>query len=100
MCRLWATRIKIPGVDIDAGKDCAPAEKHVPTHRPGVLGILGGFGGLFAAKELPGAVLVAGTDGVGTKLKITFLLDKHDTTARTPWPCVNDILVRGRTAFS
>jgi phosphoribosylformylglycinamidine cyclo-ligase len=90
---------KDAGVDIDAGNEAVRLlKKHVrSTHRPGVLGDVGGFGGLFA---LPGnyrePVLVAGTDGVGTKLKIAFLLDKHDTIGQDAVAmCVNDILVQG-----
>lgn len=88
------------GVDIDAGnesvsmiKDCVRA-----TYRPEVLGDLGGFGGLFAlnAKEYKEPVLVSGTDGVGTKLRIAFLLNKHDTIGQDAVAmCVNDILVQG-----
>ena len=89
---------KDSGVDIDAGnesvrliKDCVRA-----TYRPEVLGDLGGFGGLFALKNYDQPVLVSGTDGVGTKLKIAFLLDKHDTIGQDAVAmCVNDILVQG-----
>ncbi|NLM46484.1 MAG: phosphoribosylformylglycinamidine cyclo-ligase [Firmicutes bacterium] len=90
---------KDAGVNIDAGNEAVRLlKKHVrSTHRPGVLGDVGGFGGLFA---LPGnyrePVLVSGTDGVGTKLKIAFLLDKHDTVGQDAVAmCVNDILVQG-----
>ncbi|MDN5344391.1 MAG: phosphoribosylformylglycinamidine cyclo-ligase [Clostridia bacterium] len=88
------------GVDIAAGNRAVDLmREHVRrTHRPGVLGDLGGFGGLFALE--PGRyrqpVLVAGTDGVGTKLKIAFLMDRHDTIGIDAVAmCVNDILVQG-----
>jgi phosphoribosylformylglycinamidine cyclo-ligase len=88
------------GVDIDAGneliKRIGPLVKK--TFRPGVLTGLGGFGGLF---ELPVGqyrepVLVSGTDGVGTKLKVAMMLDKHDTIGiDLVAMCVNDIIVAG-----
>ena len=88
------------GVDIDAGnksvsmiKDCVRA-----TYRSEVLGDLGGFGGLFAlnTKEYKEPVLVSGTDGVGTKLRLAFMLNKHDTIGQDAVAmCVNDILVQG-----
>ena len=88
------------GVDIDAGnysvqliKDSGKA-----TYRPEVLGDLGGFGGLFALNsgKYKEPVLVSGTDGVGTKLKLAFMLDKHDTIGQDAVAmCVNDILVQG-----
>lgn len=88
------------GVDIAAGNRAVELMKeHVRrTFRPGVLGDLGGFGGLFALE--PGCyrqpVLVAGTDGVGTKLKVAFLMDRHDTVGIDAVAmCVNDILVQG-----
>ena len=68
------------------------------THGPEVLGKIGGFGGLFAPNfsGLREAVLVASVDGVGTKLKIAFALDKHDTVgADLVNHCVNDIAVLG-----
>ncbi len=88
------------GVDIDAGneliKRIGPMVKK--TFRPGVLTGLGGFGGLF---ELPvdkyrEPVLVSGTDGVGTKLKVAMMLEKHDTIGiDLVAMCVNDIIVAG-----
>lgn len=88
------------GVDIDAGneliKRIGPLVKK--TFRPGVMTGLGGFGGLF---ELPvekyrEPVLVSGTDGVGTKLKVAMMLDKHDTIGiDLVAMCVNDIIVAG-----
>ncbi|OIQ08930.1 Phosphoribosylformylglycinamidine cyclo-ligase [Moorella thermoacetica] len=88
------------GVDIAAGNRAVELMKeHVRrTFRPGVLGDLGGFGGLFAleAGRYRQPVLVAGTDGVGTKLKIAFSLDRHDTIGIDAVAmCVNDILVQG-----
>ena len=71
------------GVDITAGYRAVELMKaHVArTMIPGCIGGLGGFGGLFEmdVTGIPHPVLVGGTDGVGTKLKIAFLLDKHDT---------------------
>lgn len=91
---------KDSGVDIDAGnysvkliKDSVKA-----TYRPEVLGDLGGFGGLFALNsgKYKEPVLVSGTDGVGTKLRLAFMLNKHDTIGQDAVAmCVNDILVQG-----
>ena len=87
------------GVDIDAGnysvqliKDSVKA-----TYRPEVLGDLGGFGGLFAlSTKYKEPVLVSGTDGVGTKLKLAFLMDRHDTVGiDCVAMCVNDIICCG-----
>ncbi|HHX75111.1 MAG TPA: phosphoribosylformylglycinamidine cyclo-ligase [Firmicutes bacterium] len=90
---------KAAGVDIDAGNEAVRLlKKHVrSTYRPGVLGDVGGFGGLFALSgNYREPVLVSGTDGVGTKLKIAFLLDKHDTIGQDAVAmCVNDIVVQG-----
>ena len=87
------------GVDIDAGDALVERIKPLAarTRRPGVLGGIGGFGGLF---QLPAGlrepVLVSGTDGVGTKLKLAFLLDRHDTIGiDLVAMSVNDILVQG-----
>ena len=91
---------KAAGVDITAGYRAVELmKKHVQrTERPGVLGGLGGFGGLFlpnlAGMKEP--VLVSGTDGVGTKLKIAFLLGKHDTVGiDCVAMCVNDVVCSG-----
>ncbi|WP_230976351.1 phosphoribosylformylglycinamidine cyclo-ligase [Pseudothauera nasutitermitis] len=87
------------GVDIDAGDALVDRIKPLArrTMRPEVLGGIGGFGALF---ELTGKyrepVLVSGTDGVGTKLKLAFQLDKHDTVGQDLVAMsVNDILVQG-----
>ena len=88
------------GVDVTAGYRAVELMKrHVErTRTPGVLDSIGGFGGLFAP-DLTGIghpVLVSGTDGVGTKLKIAFLMDKHDTVGiDCVAMCVNDIVCAG-----
>ena len=91
---------KDAGVDIDAGN--ASVELIKPyvkqTQRPEVIGGLGGFGGLFAfdKSKYEEPVLVSGTDGVGTKLKLAFDMNKHDTIGIDAVAmCVNDILVSG-----
>lgn len=88
------------GVDIEAGSTAVelmkPAVKR--TMRPEVLGGLGGFGGLFALdlKKFTNPVLVSGTDGVGTKLRLAFQMNRHDTIGQDAVAmCVNDILVQG-----
>jgi phosphoribosylformylglycinamidine cyclo-ligase len=88
------------GVDIDLGNRVKSALPRLlaSTRRREVLGRVGGFGGLFAfdAKQFRRPVLVASTDGVGTKLKIAFALDRHDTVGRDLVNhCVNDIAVLG-----
>lgn len=88
------------GVDIDAGNQVVTLiREHVRrTYRPEVLGDIGGFGGLFALNcaKYRSPVLVAGTDGVGTKLRVAFMLDKHDTIGQDAVAmCVNDVLVQG-----
>ncbi|NWQ43380.1 phosphoribosylformylglycinamidine cyclo-ligase [Bacillus sp. EB106-08-02-XG196] len=88
------------GVNIDAGNEAVERmKKHVKkTFRPEVLTGLGGFGALFKP-DLTGMeepVFVSGTDGVGTKLKIAFAMDKHDTIGIDAVAmCVNDIIVQG-----
>lgn len=88
------------GVDIDAGNKAVELMKDSvrQTYRPEVIGDLGGFGGLFALniKNYKEPVLVSGTDGVGTKLKLAFMMNKHDTIGQDAVAmCVNDILVQG-----
>lgn len=88
------------GVDINAGYRAVELMKGsiARTHIPGVMGAVGGFGGLFAP-DLSGIkkpVLVSGTDGVGTKLKLAFLMDTHDTIGiDCVAMCVNDVLCCG-----
>ncbi|ULA60271.1 MAG: hypothetical protein LZF60_230007 [Nitrospira sp.] len=94
------TTYRDAGVDIDAGDAFVERIKpHVrATFRPEVMTDLGGFGGLFRfqANRYQDPVLVSGTDGVGTKLKIAFLMDKHDTVGiDLVAMCVNDIAVSG-----
>ena len=91
---------KAAGVDVTAGYEAVDRIKPLveSTYIPGVMGTLGGFGGLFAP-DLTGLkkpVLVSGTDGVGTKLKLAFLMDKHDTVGiDCVAMCVNDIVCSG-----
>ena len=92
---------KKAGVDIEAGyRSVELMKKHVKeTMRPEVLGGLGGFSGAFsldAVKNIEKPVLLSGTDGVGTKIKLAFLLDKHDTIGiDCVAMCVNDIACSG-----
>ncbi len=88
------------GVDITAGYEAVKLmKKHVArTKTDGVLSDVGGFGGLFAPdmEGIEDPVMVSGTDGVGTKLKIAFALDKHDTIGiDCVAMCVNDIICAG-----
>ena len=83
---------KKAGVDIEAGyKSVELMKEHIAkTMRPEVLTNIGGFSGAFSMKkfkEMENPVLVSGTDGVGTKLKLAFLLDRHDTIG-IAWQCV------------
>ena len=94
------TTYREAGVDIDAGDQFVDRIKPLvrSTFRPEVLADLGGFGGLFRlhAKQYEDPVLVSGTDGVGTKLKIAFMMDRHDTVGiDLVAMCVNDIVVSG-----
>jgi phosphoribosylformylglycinamidine cyclo-ligase len=91
---------KDAGVDIEAGYESVKLMKnHVKrTFRPEVLTDIGGFGGLFALnkEKYNQPVLVSGTDGVGTKLKIAFLMNKHDTIGiDCVAMCVNDVVCSG-----
>ena len=86
------------GVDIDRGDEVVRRiKKHVrTTFNANVLTDIGSFGGLYALTGYKNPVLVAGTDGVGTKLKIAFLTDKHDTVGiDLVAMSVNDVLVQG-----
>ena len=88
------------GVNIEAGYESVERMKsHVSrTVRKGVTGAFGGFGGMFDLSELnyKEPVLISGTDGVGTKLKLAFLADKHDTIGiDCVAMCVNDIVAQG-----
>lgn len=90
---------KEAGVDVEAGYSAVKLMKeHVlKTHDKNVLGGLGSFGGFYALSDDPkGDVLVAGTDGVGTKLKYAFVLDRHDTIGIDAVAmCVNDVVCQG-----
>ena len=91
---------KAAGVDVTAGyKAVELMKEHTRrTMIPGVLSGLGGFGGLFGldVSGMREPVLVSGTDGVGTKLKLAFLMDKHDTIGiDCVAMCVNDIVCAG-----
>lgn len=90
---------KNAGVDVEAGyKAVELMKKHVKrTDIPGVLSGIGGFGGLFEiGTGYKNPVLVSGTDGVGTKLKLAFIMDKHDTVGQDCVAmCVNDIACGG-----
>ena len=92
---------KKAGVDIEAGyRSVELMKEHVKaTLRPEVLGGIGGFSGAFSMekfKNMEKPTLVSGTDGVGTKLKLAFLLDRHDTIGiDCVAMCVNDIACAG-----
>ena len=93
---------KRAGVDVTAGYDTISRIRPMveSTYIPGVLGTIGGFGGLFAP-DLSGMsepVLVSGADGVGTKLTLAFVLNKHDTVGiDCVAMCVIDIVCGGAT---
>ena len=91
---------KAAGVDVTAGYEAVKLMKPMveSTFTKGVMGTLGGFGGLFRPdfNGMKDPILVSGTDGVGTKLKLAFLMDKHDTVGiDCVAMCVNDIACCG-----
>nr|WP_282580049.1 phosphoribosylformylglycinamidine cyclo-ligase [Paenibacillus odorifer] len=99
-CPIVSEAYKNAGVDIAAGNEAVERmKKHVKrTYRPEVMTDLGGFGALFGLNKdkYEEPVLVSGTDGVGTKLKIAFAADRHDTIGIDAVAmCVNDIVVQG-----
>lgn len=100
MSESFSLSYKAVGVDVTAGYKAVELMKsHIArTKIPGVLSSVGGFGGLFEPdlSTIKNPVLVSGTDGVGTKLKIAFFMDKHDTVGRDCVAmCVNDIVCSG-----
>lgn len=100
MTKSQSDSYKKAGVDIEAGYKSVQLIKNsvAKTYSKNVLSDLGGFSGLYEMdlSETPNPVLVSGTDGVGTKLKLAFLLDKHDTIGiDCVAMCVNDIITVG-----
>ena len=99
MEKSYSDSYKAAGVDITAGyKAVELMKKHVARTMPEGRADIGGFGGLFplAMDGMKEPVLVSGTDGVGTKIKLAFLLDKHDTVGiDCVAMCVNDIICCG-----
>lgn len=88
------------GVQLEAGYESVRLiKKHISrTNRPGMMGNIGSFGGMFDLDSLgyKEPVLVSGTDGVGTKLKLAFMMDRHDTIGQDAVAmCVNDVLAQG-----
>lgn len=102
MEKSFSESYKEAGVDVTAGYQSVELMKQYVqgTYTKGVVSDLGGFGGLFAPdiKGMEEPILVSGTDGVGTKLKLAFLLDKHDTIGQDCVAmCANDIVCCGAT---
>ena len=100
MEKSFSESYKSAGVDITAGYTAVELmKKHVSrTITSGVLDVIGGFGGMFEIDmtNITKPVLVSGTDGVGTKLKLAFLMDKHDTVGiDCVAMCVNDVVCCG-----
>lgn len=100
MEKSFSESYKEAGVDVTAGyKSVELMKSYVQsTYTQGVIGDLGGFGGLFAPDitNMKKPILVSGTDGVGTKLKLAFLMNKHDTIGQDCVAmCVNDIVCSG-----
>ena len=98
--KIMAESYEKAGVNLEAGYEVVRRIKsHVAsTSRPGVMGNIGAFGGMFdlASLNIKEPILVSGTDGVGTKLKIAFAMDKHDTIGIDAVAmCVNDVLAQG-----
>ena len=96
----YSESYKAAGVDVTAGYEAVRLMKEhvVRTNTPGCISGIGGFGGLFQLDltDIKEPVLVSGTDGVGTKLKIAMLMDKHDTIGIDAVAmCVNDIICCG-----
>jgi len=95
-----SSRYSEAGVSLEAGYESVSLiKKHVArTARPGMVSGIGSFGGLFDLASLgyKEPVLVSGTDGVGTKLKLAFMMDKHDTIGQDVVAmCVNDVIAQG-----
>lgn len=95
-----STQYEKAGVSLEAGYESVRLiKKHIEkTRRFGMMGGIGSFGGMFdlSALNMKEPVLVSGTDGVGTKLKLAFMMDKHDTVGQDVVAmCVNDIIAQG-----
>ena len=100
MEKSFSESYKQAGVDVTAGYQSVELMKEAvkSTYNEGVISDLGGFGGLYAlnTEKMKEPILVSGTDGVGTKLKLAFLMDKHDTIGQDCVAmCVNDIVCCG-----
>ena len=100
MSKSFSDSYKAAGVDVTAGyKSVELMKEHVKrTNIPGVVSGIGGFGGLFKPKfsGMEEPILVSGTDGCGTKVKIAQLMDKHDTIGIDAVAmCVNDVICCG-----